>query len=144
MSYPSGRKGGSGAATCRVGIPLALVPVADLIAHLESKLSVMRPYGGDVVVALEQVIRDVNMLAERFDSSILTLEQAARESGYAKHSIRRMMRQGKLQNVGVDRKPMVRRGELPRKPGLDSPPPRLQVHRTSRQQVARSLIEQGD
>jgi hypothetical protein len=62
----------------------------------------------------------------------VTLEEAARISGFSKASIRRHMDDGSLTNVGGPQRPRVLVSELPRKPGkpaddaapaTPSPPP---------------------
>jgi hypothetical protein len=47
----------------------------------------------------------------------LTLEEAARESGYSYSSLQKKVASGGLTNVGTKGSPRVRRGELPRKGG---------------------------
>lgn len=47
----------------------------------------------------------------------LTLAEAARESGYSTDQLSRLIREGKLVNVGRKGAPRVRRGDLPKKPG---------------------------
>lgn len=45
----------------------------------------------------------------------LTLVEAASESGYSAAHISRMLAEGRMENVGVENHPLVRRGDLPRK-----------------------------
>ena len=47
----------------------------------------------------------------------LTLAEAEAESGYARSSCERMIKDGKVENVGEPGAPRVRRCDLPRKPG---------------------------
>jgi len=47
----------------------------------------------------------------------LNLRQAAKESGYSEDHLGRMVKKGKIPNVGRAHAPRVRRGDLPRKPG---------------------------
>lgn len=54
----------------------------------------------------------------------LTLTEAATESGYSAAHISRMLAEGRIENVGVENRPRVRRGDLPRKsrpPGAFGP-----------------------
>jgi hypothetical protein len=67
-----------------------------------------------------QAIRDC---ADELDTAItewqleaLTLEQATRESGYSYGGLQRLVAEGKLENVGEEGSPRVRRADLPRKP----------------------------
>lgn len=45
----------------------------------------------------------------------LTLEQAVSESGYTYSALQKMLAEGELPNAGKKGKPLVRRGDLPRK-----------------------------
>ena len=47
----------------------------------------------------------------------LTLQEAARESGYSYSALQKLVATGKLPNVGSPHRPRVRRGLLPRKVG---------------------------
>jgi hypothetical protein len=46
----------------------------------------------------------------------LSIAQAVDESGYKGDSLRRLIAEGKLDDVGADGKPLIRRRDLPRKP----------------------------
>ncbi len=69
---------------------------------------------------------------------MLTLSQAARESGYGADHIARLVRQGKIRNAGRPHAPRIRRADLPRKAGALTP---AATRRINRVQVARSLID---
>jgi hypothetical protein len=45
----------------------------------------------------------------------LTLQEAAAESGYSPDHLGRLIREGKLPNLGRTHAPKIRRGDLPRK-----------------------------
>jgi hypothetical protein len=47
----------------------------------------------------------------------LTLDGAEEESGYSKSRLRGLVREGVIEDVGHGGQVMVRRGDLPRKPG---------------------------
>ncbi len=72
----------------------------------------------------------------------LTLEQAARKSGYTLDHLSRLLRDGTLPNVGEPGSPRIRRKDLPRKPG-HAADPASDVDGTvsSRVQMARSVVE---
>lgn len=49
----------------------------------------------------------------------LSLRQAAAESGYHEDSLGRLVRQGKIPNVGRLHAPKIRRRDLPKRPSID-------------------------
>jgi hypothetical protein len=88
----------------------------------------------DFVADLEQLFRSQ-------DADALTLAEAADVSGFSLDHIGRLVRQGKIPNIGEKHRPRIRRGDLPRKPGplpIESEP--VIVHRTSKRQIARSVV----
>lgn len=48
---------------------------------------------------------------------VLSLQRAAEESGYSAEHLGRLVRVGKLPNAGRPSKPLIRRSQLPIKPG---------------------------
>ena len=69
----------------------------------------------------------------------LTVTQAATESGYSTRQIRRWLKAGKLENVGSDTAPRVRRGDVMnhKKPTLPRHSP-IRIMETA-QDIARSV-----
>lgn len=49
------------------------------------------------------------------ENASLSLEDAARESGYSRDHLRHLVADGALPNAGRKHKPLVRRGDLPRR-----------------------------
>jgi hypothetical protein len=71
--------------------------------------------------ALEQAARELDAELTRSESELLTIRQAAEESGYTEEHLRRLAREGALpfeRNGGRGRL-KVRRGDLPRKRSED-------------------------
>jgi hypothetical protein len=64
---------------------------------------------------------ELDAYEESHGSELLTLDEAARESGYHKDSISRMITEGKLPDGGTKGAPRVRRRDLPRKPPSATP-----------------------
>ena len=92
---------------------------------------------GDILADFDQVIRGQ---AEE----VLTLAQAAQESGYSTDHLRLLIRQAKIPNAGRRRAPRIRRRDIPRKPGSQPPPSGVgYLPSASALRVARSLIK-GD
>src|SRR5690606_4895002 len=50
------------------------------------------------------------------DDELLSLQQAADESGYTPDHLGRLIREGKVPNAGRKARPMIRRSDLPAKP----------------------------
>jgi hypothetical protein len=59
---------------------------------------------------------ELDAYEESHASELLTLEEAANESGYHKDSISRMISEDKVPNAGTKGAPRVRRRDLPKKP----------------------------
>lgn len=68
----------------------------------------------------------------------LTLDQAARESGYSAGHLGRFVREGKIPNAGRPNAPRIRRGDLPAKAGVLRPEPAAAM--VDRRQIARSVV----
>jgi hypothetical protein len=50
------------------------------------------------------------------DDELLSLQQAADESGYTPDHLGRLLREGKIPNAGRKARPLIRRSDLPAKP----------------------------
>ena len=64
----------------------------------------------------EEVLADLEVLLKGEASEILTIGGAAKRSGYSADHIGRLIREGKLTNVGRKHAPRVLACELPRRP----------------------------
>jgi hypothetical protein len=75
-----------------------------------------RRYGGDGIArAIEQCARELEATDAAGQDAVLTLTEAARESGHSVEHIGRLVRQGVIPNSGRKGAPRVRRGDLPRR-----------------------------
>ena len=63
-----------------------------------------------------EVLADLRELGQS-DTDLLTLRQAHELGGYAIDSLQRMVASGQIANMGRKRKPLVRRADVPVKPG---------------------------
>jgi len=90
------------------------------------------PLLDEILADLDAVVRDERM-------ELLTLTQAALRSGYSPDSLGRMVRSGKLANLGRKNAPRVRAADLPRKP-LRFPARPPHVRPTSRQMARTSTM----
>lgn len=64
---------------------------------------------------LESCAQDLEAWSREQALEALTLNQAAQESGYSYSALEKMVREGRLPNVGSKGAPRVRRANLPRK-----------------------------
>ena len=65
--------------------------------------------------ALEQCAEQLDRALQITESEVLTIGQAALESGYSTEQLRRLIRQGRLPNSGRSGSPRLRRADLPRR-----------------------------
>jgi hypothetical protein len=65
--------------------------------------------------ALEQCAEELERALQVTESEVLTIGQAALESGYSTEQLRRLIRQGRLPNAGRSGSPRLRRADLPRR-----------------------------
>ena len=67
--------------------------------------------------AFERAAQDLADALAREREAVLTLEQAAQESGYSADHLRHLVAEGTVPNAGRHGAPRVRRGDLPTRPG---------------------------
>jgi len=60
---------------------------------------------------------DFEVWTKKYDEEELTLDQAAKESGFTKDHLFRLIHDDKVKHVGEPRAPRIRREDLPRNPG---------------------------
>lgn len=88
----------------------------------------------------EMVIADLRVLAEDGAAELLTLEEAARRSGYTADHLGSLVRSGKIQNHGRKNAPRVRACDVPKKSNLTSAPSVSIVAPAERRRIARSVL----
>jgi hypothetical protein len=93
--------------------------------------------------AFERAAGELEDAIVRERDELLSLPQAAIESGYSRDNLARQIRAGTLPNAGRRHAPRIRRGDLPRKSGRLTAAPNLPISRT---QIARSVVhsDKGD
>lgn len=118
--------------------------VRGLEGDWRARVKTLRDHGAEPQAKLmDQLIEELLEAACRSKEEVLTLAQAAAESGYTVAHLGRLIRSRRIRNAGKKGKPMICRGDLPRAPKVAVVAPRGELHRTSRQQVVRSSIK-GD
>jgi hypothetical protein len=105
----------------------------------------LRRYGGEPpAVALERCADDLDATFRERDETTLSLVEAARESGYSRDHLGRLVRDGRIPNAGRPNAPRIARRHLPRKapaepPLAEQPRPRER----SNAQIVQSIIRKG-
>lgn len=85
----------------------------------------------------DALLGDLDALLSASASELLSLRQAAAESGYSPDHLGRLIREGKIPNAGRHHAPRIRRADLPRRAGVLPPAPEIGI---SRVQIARSVV----
>jgi hypothetical protein len=65
---------------------------------------------------LESCAAELEAWVRERELEVLTLDRASEETGFSYSALEKMVRAGKVANVGRKGRPRVRRGDLPRKP----------------------------
>lgn len=70
---------------------------------------------------LDQILSELDAAERTENGRLLKLSEASRLCGYSPDHLRVLIKAGKLTNRGRPHAPLVRRNELPRKPGHSTP-----------------------
>lgn len=76
------------------------------------------PYAPAAAQAFRECARELFDALRAHNDAVLTLAQAAAESGYNADHLGRQVRARRIPNAGRKGKPLIRRGDLPLKHGL--------------------------
>src|SRR5687768_2885859 len=92
--------------------------LSELAAAWRSRATELRCWAAaeGAACALEGAARELESAIRCQENELLTLAQAARESGYSNEHLGRMVRTGKVPNAGQRHAPRVRRADLPKRP----------------------------
>ena len=131
-------------------LPDAHASVQTLLDAWLRQAEALRRYGGgNLALVLERCAGELEATLRERDDTTLTLTEAARESGYSREHLGRLVRDGKIPNAGRPGAPRIARRHLPlKRQNPDSPAgPRL-AHELGRRQVSsrgivRSIIDKG-
>jgi hypothetical protein len=93
---------------------------SNLVREWRHRAVILRQLGGSLVEPSaelwEQAASELEKTLAARDAELLSLRQAAEESGYSEDHLGRLVRDGGLENHGKKHAPKVRRGSLPKKP----------------------------
>ena len=91
-------------------------PIQALAGRWREEAALYRKRGQkDLAAAAESYAAELETGLNEWMSERLTLEEAAKESGYSYSTLQHRLREGSLPNVGEKGTPRVRRCDLPRK-----------------------------
>jgi hypothetical protein len=115
--------------------------VAEVPALYRQWVTEQREFGNELgAKALERAATVLEAALQRQDDDLLTLEQAAAESGYSADHLGRQLRLGKLPNAGRPNAPRLRRRDIPRKVGALPRRAGIAQVGASHEQIARAVV----
>ena len=89
----------------------------------------------------DEVLADAEALFRSEEDDVLSLVEAAQESGYSAGHLGRLVRDGTIPNAGRSNAPKIRRADLPRKAtGLRPKPPAVKLVGATPGQIARAVV----
>lgn len=97
--------------------PPELVTPAELVARWRAQAAEYERDRQPAAAVLERVAGELEAALARRDDEILPLPAAAAACGYSVAHLRRLVTNRQLENVSPNGRVLVRRGDLPRKPG---------------------------
>lgn len=104
-----------------------------------AKLRVLEAHGQ--AAALEMAAAELEAATAEWAQALLTLREAAAESGYSEDHLGRLLRDGTIPNAGEPYSPRIRRRDLPRKPGFVAGDVEADLEPLdSREQIARAVV----
>ena len=119
--------------------------VERLPADWRKQAKALRRYGGETpATAIERCADDLETTIRERDETTLSLVEAARESGYSRDHLGRLVRDGKIPNAGRPNAPRIARIHVPLKAPSDprlAENPRQRDH--SNAQIVQSIIARG-
>lgn len=100
-----------------------LTPIAQIIAAWEARLATFHELHAQVdgEALCQLALADLRRVHAERENEALSLQEAAAESGYHEDSLTRLVREGKLANVGSKHRPRFRRADLPRRASHNTP-----------------------
>ena len=97
--------------------PAPDTPLTQLLQQWQQELALLEDLQSPVAPAYRRHVTELMAALEAFGNEPLTLDQASKLGGYDPGSLRRMIRERKIPNVGRRHAPRIRRQDVPMKPG---------------------------
>ena len=94
-----------------------------LAALWESRADTVAPYSAPAARAFRAAAAELRAVLQAQGDDTVTLSEAAHMGGYSRDHLERLVRAGRLLNVGAKHRPRIRRQDVPRKPGHVEPLP---------------------
>ena len=126
--------------------PAQMVLPADLPAEWRAQAEGLRQFGADAQAkAVDRCADHLEEVLRQEGDALLTLPEAAEESGYSSDHIGRLVREGKIPNAGRPGAPRIARRDLPLKATQADAavPQHNRISDTSNAQIVQSIIEKG-
>jgi hypothetical protein len=90
--------------------------IADLVSAWRESAATFERYGATAqATTLRECAAELVQAIEEADNEVLSLQQAASESGYASRTLRQMLAEDRLPNAGRKNAPAIRRRDLPKR-----------------------------
>ncbi len=89
--------------------------VGELAPAWRARAEQLRPYAAAAARAFEEAASELETALAAAENDALNLTEASRESGYSADYLGRLIRAGKIPNVGREHAPRIRRANLPKK-----------------------------
>ena len=117
----------------------------DLTAKWRTDAETLRRRGAAAqAVAVESCAEDLEAALRERDETLLNLTEASRLSGYSGGHLSRMVRDGTIPNAGRPNAPRIRHSDVHRKVGLPPGDKPMHIADTSKEQIARSIVQGGE
>lgn len=120
-----------------------VAPLERLVDAWREEADLFRKRGMErLAEMIESYADELERRLREWEMEALTVPEAAEESGHTADHIRRLIRQGKIQNAGTESSPQVRRCDLAQKWGHEPADGRSPERPAdSRSRVARTVVD---
>ena len=127
---------------CAHGLAEGASSPASLPLRWRESADQLRVYGAEAqATALERCAAELEGVWREWELEPLTVKAAAKECGYTRSHLKRLIRDQAIPNSGSEGSPRILRTHLPKKPGVALPIVGVPNTRT---QVARAIAEGGE